>query len=220
MLCGRGHRLFMKRRLAFLAVLLAMTLPAAADTMVQLTGVGGANQGGVYVYPYFLKINGHTLSVMCDDYTHDVYIGEKWEADIVSFAEISQGRFWDPAHPALSLHDYEMLFWLFSEAQSHPGQAANINFAAWSIFDPGLVGHNGWTTGPNAQLTSSSAWLYAAQHFNGNFDYSSYYLIVPEDLSQGGPQEYIAKTPEPAALALTGTGLIAIGFVRRWFAGR
>jgi len=210
----------MKRYLAILLVLIGAAIPATADTMVQLVGVGGANQGGVYVAPYFLKINGKTVTVMCDDYSHEVYIGQKWEADIVPFSDITDGRFWDPAHPATSLHDYEMAFWLYDQFLKHPTQAGNINFAVWAIFDPAVIGHNGWTVGPNTQLTSASSWLYAAENFNGHFDYSSFYLIVPEDLSKSGPQEYIGKTPEPAALALTGSGLMAIGFVRKWFSKR
>ncbi|MBZ5626392.1 MAG: PEP-CTERM sorting domain-containing protein [Acidobacteriia bacterium] len=201
----------------FLALLVA--IPAGADTTVKLVGVGGASQGGVYVAPYFLKVNGQTISVMCDDYLHDVYIGESWKANIIPLSNISSGRFWNPADPATSLHDYEMAFWLFGQWQSHPSQAGNINFAVWSIFDPAVIGHSGWTTGPNAQLNSASAWLYAAQHFNGPYDYSGFYLIVPTDLSRSGPQEYIERTPEPAALALVGTGFVALGFMRRRFIG-
>ena len=205
------------RRLLHIGLFLALgaAVPMSADTMVTLTGVGGANQGGVYVAPYFLKVNGKTIAVMCDDYLHDVYIGESWHANIVTFADVSAGRFWNPSAPAVSLHDYEMAFWLFSQFQSHPAQAGNINFAVWAIFDPAVIGHNGWTTGPNGQLTSSSAWLYAAEQFNGPFDYSSFYLVVPTDLSRTGPQEYIGRAPEPAALALVGTGFVALGFLRR-----
>ena len=201
----------------FLALLVAA--PAVADT-VKLVGVGGANQGGVYVAPYFLKVNNSALlNVMCDDYLHDVTIGESWTATIVPFSDISSGRFWDPADPATSLHEYEMAFWLFDEWQSHPSQAGNINFALLAIFDPAVIGHSGWTIGPNAKLNSASSWLYAAEHFNGSFDYSSFYLVVPTDLSQTGPQEYIGRTPEPAALALVGTGFVALGFLRRRFIG-
>ena len=209
------------RRFLQVGLFLALwaVVPAGADTVVTLTGVGGANQGGVYVAPYFLKVNGKTLTVMCDDYLHDVYIGESWHANVVPFSAISEGRFWNPADPAGSLHEYEMAFWLFGQWQSHPTQAGNINFAVWSIFDPAVIGHGGWTTGPNGSLTSASAWLYAAEHFTGPFDDSGFYLIVPTDLSASGPQEYIGRTPEPAALALVGTGFVAIGFLRRRFIG-
>ncbi len=198
------------RRLLHIGLFLALwaAVPAGADTLVTLTGVGGANQGGVYVAPYYLKINGQTISVMCDDYLHDVTIGETWHANLVSFADISAGRFWNPSAPATSLHDYEMAFWLFNEFQLHPAQAGNINFAVWAIFDPAVIGHSGWTSG-------ALAWLNAAQQFQGPFDYSSFYLIVPTDLSPTGPQEYIGRTPEPAALALVGTGFVAIGLLRR-----
>ncbi len=204
--------------LAFFLVLL-VGAPAGADTLVTLVGVGGAYQGGVYVVPYFLKVNNHNLSVMCDDYLHEVHIGESWHANIVPFSAVSSGRFWNPSDPATSLHDYEMAFWLFSQWQSHPSQAGNINFAVWAIFDPAVIGHSGWTTGPNAQLNSASAWLYAAEHFTGPFDYSSFYLVVPTDLSSAGPQEYIGRTPEPAALALVGTGFLALGLLRRRILG-
>lgn len=66
----------------------------AGSVNVQITGVGGANQGGVYVAPYYLSINHQpTFAVMCDDFGHEVTIGESWSGHISTFADLSNTRF-------------------------------------------------------------------------------------------------------------------------------
>jgi len=73
-------------------------IPAVAGPVgVKLTGTGGVSQGGVIVAPYYLTITGvnggQPVTVMCDDYTHHVYVGESWTASIQTFATLSGTRF-------------------------------------------------------------------------------------------------------------------------------
>src|SRR6185437_16265705 len=77
----------------------------ADSVSVTITGTGGTIQGNVYVAPYYLNVSGGgdpaqgiqsgTLTVICDDYTHDVTLGEAWIAQIndLTTSGLTQMRF-------------------------------------------------------------------------------------------------------------------------------
>lgn len=209
-----------------IVVLTLLSASALADT-VKLTGVGANQQNGVYTVPYFLSVNGGAnLTAMCDDYTHDVVVGETWQGTVFSYADLTAN--WQLTRAGASVANggaglgslaavqtaYKELFWLFSQFQANPGAANDINFAAWKILDSSLS--------INAAATS---WLNLAQmSSNYNSVNTSYYLIItPNDLKDGAgtnplqassPQEYIS-TPEPTGLLLLGSGLLSLGTLIR-----
>jgi hypothetical protein len=202
-----GNAIKIKMWLGLSALALALFLtatPASADS-VTLSGVGGANQGGVYVAPYFLSINGGASVVaMCDDYAHSVSIGQNWDARTSAYSDLSLTR-WGSA----KTQQYKETAWLFSQYFARPSEAGDINFAAWALFTPGAASASGFTSG-------ASNWLAMAgtQSFAG-FDFSGYRIITPKDLSDSGPQEYITKVPEPANLALVAVGLMVLALMAR-----
>lgn len=176
-------------------------IPASADS-VTLTGVGGANQGGVYVAPYFLSINGQPdVAAICDDFDHSVFITESWMANISGYSNLSLTR-WGTA----KTHEYKEAAWLFNKFFENPAQAGDINFAVWALFTPSAKLSSGYTSGAANWLN-----LAGAQSFAG-FDFSGYQVITPKDLSDCGPQEYIIKhqVPEPANLVLVMIGLTTL----------
>lgn len=204
-----GYRLKLKVWVgsATLALALAITaLPASADSVsVVLKDVGGANQGGVYVVPYFLSIAGApNIVAMCDDFEHHVSINQRWDANVSTFGDLSLTRWRSPF-----LTQYKEEAWLLSSFFAHPGEAGDINFAAWAIFTPSVKTNAGYTA-------RSDYWFHQAESQNfADFDLSGYRIITPTNLGPSGAQEYITKVPEPSNLTLVGIGMLALALVTR-----
>src|ERR1700676_4440951 len=82
------------------AAFLCAASAKADSATVTLTGVNGNYVGNVYTSPYFGTITDNNTGVtttgvpiVCDDFTHNVYMGEQWSANISTFANPTSLRF-------------------------------------------------------------------------------------------------------------------------------
>ncbi len=210
----------------FVAGLFISSIAWADSISVTITGTGGTVQNGVYVAPYYLnaasgdpsqEIQAGTLTVICDDYTHDVTLGESWIAQIndLNSSGLTQTRF-DSMPNAQRL--YQEAGWLAMQTGlwGGPQQSATMigeyNWAIWSLFDPSL------------SIDSTAQGLVTLAQNSAPTD-ASYYanvrILTPVAHTNGtpwtdgtSPQEYITvvSAPEPSSIALLGSGLVAFAF--------
>lgn len=202
-------------------IMAAILAPAGAlaDTLT-LTGAGGNPNGGgsniangVYLLPYYGSINGGSpVQIVCDDYAHEVSIGETWSFGESTIAGGLGNTRWGTA----DLVQYEKTFWLMSQVSSHPADIPGIQYAIWDLFDsstPSVPGESDWLAAANTA---------AANNFGG-MSFNNYVILTPVDpttgrvdQSAGSAQEYILVTPEPSALFMFGTGILGVlGIARR-----
>jgi len=194
----------------------AATVCAFADPVqVIFAGVGGNSQNGEYTYPYYLTINnGPQIPVICDDFYHQSAIGDTWQANITSLAggDLSNTRF-SGLPDALHLYQ-EAGFLLMQINDSNTAEWGNINFAVWQIFNPDV---NAGDTPPGTK--GAAYWLNLAETTDmSGIDFSGVNIVTPLDAhGQGGDQEFLYVTPEPATLMLIGTGLLGLFSQRKRF---
>jgi hypothetical protein len=184
-------------------------------------GVGGDNGGGFYTYPYYFSINnGPTTSLICDNFDNEITAPESWTANVYSLlsAGTPGNGYYSNLANAQTMYDAAGL--MFEAILTGGLTSVQGNWAIWGLFSANARA--------NSFYTSSGANLITAQYLSmaeadiANSDIPAYlanmvvYTPVGGVAGGDGPQEFIGMVaPEPASLALFGSGLAFLGGVIR-----
>jgi hypothetical protein len=204
----------------FLALLLVLfsTGPAFAGTVsMDFTGVGGASGGGVYTYPYYFSINGGPqTSLICDSFDNTVQVPETWTANVNSLltaGNAGEGYFTGKQT------QYDAAGLIFEAILTGTLSAVEGNWAIWGLFSSSARSNPFYTS--SGANTIESQYLSTATTDVTNHTLPGYlanmvvYTPVGGVAGGSGPQEYIGVVPEPASLALFGSGLALLFGVLR-----
>lgn len=185
---------------------------------MELTSAGNLDSlGPAYVGPYVATIAGSTnVDVICDDFTTESYLDTPWLYTTETLANLSGAKFYSSTNSAADTAGYEEVAWLSEQLQSNPTGAcallttsncqADIQYAIWSIFDPGTGGALSYISG-NDLSTAEALVTDASGHLNDNFSNVTIYTASPK----GESQEFIVvNMPEPPALWLLGVDLCGV----------
>ena len=204
-------------RLFALAVAALALVPFAhadgSPVNMVFTGVNGANDGVYYVSPYTGTANGQTVILFCDDIKNDVYIGEKWTANVTNlgtalstvngFANTRYGGVSGSPVFSNSAVAYQEAAWLTTQFASHPTDLVSLQYALWDIMNPGSEP----TSYGNVSYWLSQAF---ANYSTINAADFSVYTNTGKLALTGQVQEFIVHTPEPGSFALLLCGILAL----------
>jgi hypothetical protein len=209
-------------RVAALLVLVLVVAGAASANTVNLTLNSVDNSmGGYGVGPYnFTTSTGQSLQLVCDDFSHEVFLTETWTAVSAPFPGVGTLG---------TATQYKEIAWLVEDMFSpsnivDPTAVGDIQWAIWDIFTPG-VSSSDPSIGSADQVRINNLVNQAKNPSNyliGN--YSNITIYTPISGSQvplidGRPQEYfgITPVPEPGTLMLMTMGLCGLLVFRRLF---
>ncbi len=208
-----------------LAVLVAVSLSSAAfaDNMTFISPAGNT-AGGEPTYPYNFSINGGpTVSLLCDAFNNNIYLGETWIANETSIPT-GTGLF-----GSTSSANYAAAGLIFDAVLNINGGPLNgtvlntsdASWAIWSIFSlnalgditPGNGGSPFGVSGNVNALNLYNAALSAAAGAPAS-DFAGIVIYTPVAGSQTGnlgtPQEFLGYTAVPEPSQVTFLGVIAL----------
>jgi len=223
------------------AVLLFAPASFAQTVTMTLTGVNGANDGGVYTDPYYGTITSaagtSSGAIICDDYADESLIGQTWTAvatNLTSAGTTSNTLKWMGTNGVSTQTLYNAIASLATTMLTKPAGAAQeaYSFAIWELtFLYGKSnGGTPSTVDPFSTLAATDPVLAAAQALllnpfatNGLLNAGTYtpgefsYVTIYTPTNVGPPQEFIT-VPEASTVAMLGVdllGLLALGFFFR-----
>jgi hypothetical protein len=218
----------MLKVLATLAIGAAMlAVPAAASSVLELTGSGSNTYAGIPAFPYYITVNGGpALDMMCDDARTDISYGYSWDANAYSLtsADLDDLKFASMGSASTVMDDYEVAAYIESGVVTGTINAGDGNAAVWSIFDPSFN-----TSVDQSNITAILDNAQTAVNA-GNLNFSGITIYTPDPLNAS--QEFIYGTvttdpvtpdylppvssvPEPGTCAMLGGGLLGLGLLSR-----
>ncbi|MFZ0964212.1 MAG: hypothetical protein WB579_19500 [Bryobacteraceae bacterium] len=192
--------------LTVVAVLFFASASFAQTTTMTITGVGdGANLAGVYVDPYTATVGGATnVSVICDDWSDNVTIGESWTANVINLPTVGNSSLGTPLY-GNNQGLYNELAWLGTQLlanSTNPATQDVISFAIWELtysdYPYSPEAYPALSTSEQALVTNELALANAETNFNG----SGWAILTPASGGPGEAQEFLVYTPESSAVVV------------------
>src|SRR5580658_7502602 len=120
--------------LTIMLLVAGFTLNAGPLVQVTFEGTGGVSNGADYVLPYYLSVNGVSLSADCYDFFNTITPGESWKANIDTLGQAAaSGMFTGYAG---ALHGYELIGVLATLATPSAQSRIDVQEDVWNVFDP------------------------------------------------------------------------------------
>lgn len=202
-----------------IAVLLFLSPLAFSQQPVYLTLENTGNNGSVGdidIGPYgALQGNapnkGTSVQIICDDFQHNVTVGESWAVNITSVSSLTNGTtglVWSGKDAGIGifgnqvgismLQGYYAMADLATQLMGASGSNAGyLAYAIWAVFDASAV--KSWLYGHGAGYmwaqVQSDAWQ-ALQGKYSSSEFAGWEILTPTNITKNGPQEMFELVPE------------------------